>query len=82
LLRQGNEIWTDLPAPHPDYPGYRYLTASTPLPPDTLPGAFRSVLAALVAAVRSGATLAYPAAEAVRTLELVDSIALHAQGVR
>lgn len=78
LLRQGNELVLDHPAPHQDYPGYQYLSPADALPPDTLPEAFPRALIALVTAIREGRTIDPPSETYIASLALLDAIVARA----
>lgn len=78
LLLGGNDVRVDLPAPSPQYPGYKYLLDERPLPKDTLPQAFANALAALAAATRGEAPLPYDAEEHLGTLETIERLTQHA----
>lgn len=82
LLFGGNDVRLDAPAPHPDYPGYRYLVEAETLPTMTLAGAFTNALSGLVTAVRDGTPVAVPAAEHVASLGLVDAMMTNATARR
>jgi predicted dehydrogenase len=74
ITAQGNDIRLDGPAPHPDYPGYRYLSETEALPQDTLPDSFAHALAALSAAVRTGQPLVTTPEQIVGSLDLLEAI--------
>jgi predicted dehydrogenase len=75
LLRSGNDIRIDLPAPSPENPGYRYLLTEEKLPNDTLPGAFVQALVGLRDAVLAGDPSSPAAVDTLESLAMVDRLA-------
>ena len=75
LLRGGNDIRIDLPAPSPENPGYEYLLREESLPADTLPQAFVEAMIALREAVESGDPTSVAAHDALASLDLIDRLA-------
>jgi predicted dehydrogenase len=79
LLATGNDIRLDFPEDSQAYPGYRYLSRTESLAPDTLPDSFLQALAGLVEAVRTGESPKVPGREHVGTLELVEAVVRRAE---
>ncbi len=82
LVDNGNDIRFSHPMPSRDFPGYHYLKTRESLPRDTLPSSFTRAVAALAAAVETGAPLAVQPETFNGSLELIDSAIRCAKGKR
>ena len=83
LLFGGNDIRIDRPAPHPAYPGYRYLQEAEVITREAYQTeAFGAALSALCSAVSGGRPLSASGEDTLASLDLIDAIAARTQPLR